>query len=240
MSIRNIATLLIAVALLAGCKKDNYDPPASVLKGRVVYNKEALGLRSNGVQLELWQHGYQLFNKIPVYLDQDGAFKAVLFNGRYKLVLLRGNGPWVDNTDSIDVNLNGSADVDLTVTPFFTVGSTAFTYQAADSSVNATFTISQVVTGKTLESATLYVGKTQFVDAINQMELLNVTPLSTGTQLTVKISLKASKYSNSADRVKQQNLLELYNKKYCYARIGVKTAGVAERIYSAVQQVKLP
>ncbi len=237
---RNIVTLLALLAILAGCKKDNYDPPSSILKGRVVYNKEALGLRSNGVQMELWQHGYQLFNKIPVYIDQDGRFQAVLFNGQYKLTLLRGNGPWQDNTDSIDVNVNGSTEIDLAVTPFFTVGGTTFSYQPADSSVTATFTISQVVSGKTLESATLYVGATQFVDAINQIELTDVSPLATGTQLTAKVSLKASKYSSSADRVKQLNLLSLYNKKYCYARIGVKTSGVAERIYSTVQQLKLP
>lgn len=239
MLLKNIAVVLTIGCMLAGCKKDNYDPPKSILKGRVVYNKEALGLRSNGVQMELWQHGYQLFNKIPVYLDQEGGFQATLFNGQYKLVLLRGNGPWADNTDSIDVTLNGSANIDVMVTPFFTVSNATFTFQPADSTITATFTTNQVVTGKTLESATLYVGKTQFVDAINQMELMNVSPLSTGTQLSVKINLKASKYTSSADRVKQLNLLSLYDKKYAYARIGVKTSGVAERIYSPVQQVRL-
>lgn len=239
MLLRNIAIALTIVCMLAGCKKDNYAPPKSILKGRVVYNKEALGLRSNGVQMELWQYGYQLFNKIPVYLDQEGGFQATLFDGQYKLVMLRGNGPWADNTDSIDVTLRGATDIEVMVTPFFTISNATFTYQPADSTITATFTTNQVVTGKTLESATLYVGQTQFVDAINQMELVNVSPLSAGTQLNAKISLKASKYTSSADRVKQLNLLSLYNKKYAYVRVAVKTSGIAERIYSPVQQVRL-
>jgi hypothetical protein len=100
--------MMASAAILTGCEKDNYQQPKSVLKGRIVYDGQVIGLRSNGVQLELWQHGYQLFTKIPVHVEQDGTFSASLFDGNYKLVRLRGNGPWTDNSDSIDVQLKGS------------------------------------------------------------------------------------------------------------------------------------
>src|SRR4051812_34652244 len=98
--------ILICV-LIAACTKDNYDPPKSMLSGQVVYQGQPVGVRSNGVQLELWQPGYQFFTKIPIYVDQDGTFSAALFDGNYKLTRLKGNGPWADNTDTINVVVKG-------------------------------------------------------------------------------------------------------------------------------------
>src|SRR5690606_35052357 len=118
--------LSIVVIMVMGCEKDNYEEPTSMLTGRVVYQGEPLGMRSGGVQLELWQHGYELFSKIPVHVDQDGSFSARLFDGDYKLVLLRGNGPWADNTDSLDVHIKGSATVDVPVDPYFVITNHAF------------------------------------------------------------------------------------------------------------------
>jgi hypothetical protein len=174
--------LYIAAAIftvLMGCKKDNFDPPGSVLKGRVVYNGQALQVRTptvnasggtttGGVQLELWQYGYQLFTKIPVYVNQDGTFSASLFDGNYKLVRL-GGAPWENNTDSIDIKLNGSLEVDVPVVPFFTVSNASFTFNKADSTVTGTFTVNNVVPGSTLELASISVGPTQFVDVVNQV-----------------------------------------------------------------------
>src|SRR5690606_28374043 len=110
--------LLIGL-VAASCDFDNFEEPKSTLSGRVVYNGEALGLRSNGVELEIWQHGYDLFQKIPVYVAQDGTFSAVLFDGDYKMTLLRGNGPWMDQTDSIDVQVRGDQMSDVEVQPYY-------------------------------------------------------------------------------------------------------------------------
>src|SRR3954470_7127362 len=90
------SVVLLLVAVFLGCKKDNFKAPSSSITGKVVYQGQAVGLRSNGVQLEVWQHGYQLFSKIPVYLAQDGTFTVALFDGDYKVTLLKGNGPWAD------------------------------------------------------------------------------------------------------------------------------------------------
>ena len=98
MKIKNHIYLLFAASILmfAGCKYDNYTAPQSVLSGTVGYQGAGIGVRSNAVQLELWQRGWQLFSKIPVYVQQDGTYKAILFDGDYKLTYLKGVGPWGD------------------------------------------------------------------------------------------------------------------------------------------------
>src|SRR5688572_1503803 len=141
----NSLFLLLIVAALAGCKKDNREPPKSVLSGVVVVDgtKQPVGIASNRVQLELWQSGYALFQKIPVYIDQDGSFSANLFNGQYKLVRLNG-GPWANNSDTINVDINGAANVEVPVRPFFTVGTETITFNKADTSLTSTFNVSRV------------------------------------------------------------------------------------------------
>src|SRR5687768_1881292 len=131
----------ILVVFSAACKKDNFDPPMSWITGTVVYQNQPVGVRSNGVQLELWQPGFANFSKIPVHVAQDGTFSANVFDGDYKLTFLRNNGPWVDRTDTINVSVRGSATVDVPVTPYFLVGSETFTYNAADTSITTSYKV---------------------------------------------------------------------------------------------------
>src|SRR5690606_5947206 len=93
---RILGATLASALLLTGCgitALDNYDPPTSEITGRVLYNGEPVGVRSGGVQLELWQPSYELNQKIPVRIAQDGTFSAAVFNGSYEINLLPGNGP---------------------------------------------------------------------------------------------------------------------------------------------------
>jgi hypothetical protein len=203
----------MAGLLIAGCKKDNYDKPTSTLTGRVVYNKVPLSLRSNGVQLELWQHGYELFTKIPVYVSPEGTFSASLFDGAYKLVLRQGNGPWKDNSDSIDVTVHGTTNIDVEVQPYYIVSGAAFSKTATE--VLADVTIEVVNNSLPVESVTLYLGKTDIVDQVNNVASATIVPdLSQPVKLSVAIPAA----------------LEL--EAYIFARVGVKTAGVAEQVYS--------
>lgn len=243
--------LYIAAAMLTGlmgCKKDNFDPPGSVLRGRIVHNGEVLGVRTptvnaqgsattGGVQLELWQYGYQLFTKIPVYVNQDGTFSASLFDGRYKLVRL-GGAPWENNTDSIDINLQGSADIDVPVVPFFTVSNATYAFNKADSTVTATFTVNNVVAGRTLEVASLSVGPTQFVDVVNQIVNRDQV-VAVGSQVSITISLRPSSYGGDSQKQRREILNQILNKQYAYVRVGAKTQGVGERIYSTVFKLDL-
>jgi hypothetical protein len=225
--IKGIPALLLALmvgATISGCEKDNRTEPKSVLKGRVVFEGQPVGVRSNGVQLELWQHGYQLFTKLPVHVNQDGTFSASLFDGNYKLVRLRGNGPWTDNTDSIDVELRGSKEIDVPVNPYFVLKNEV--YAKGEGKVSATFNVQQVAAGRAIERVNLYLGTTTIVDPSNnvataQEVAANITDLSKPVTLTATIP------SGLASR------------EYVYARIGVKTSGVGEMLFGMPQKIML-
>ncbi|OJV21166.1 MAG: hypothetical protein BGO21_09815 [Dyadobacter sp. 50-39] len=223
--IQCIPALLLALMVgLSGCEKDNRTEPKSVLKGRVVFDGQPVGVRSNGVQLELWQHGYQLFTKIPVHINQDGTFAASLFDGNYKLVRLRGNGPWTDNTDSIDVELRGSKEIDVPVNPYFVLKNDV--YAKGEGKVSATFNVQQVATGRTLERVNLYIGTTTIVDPNNNVA--NAQEVAANlADLSKPVTLTASIPANLASR------------EYIYARIGVKTSGVGEMLFGMPQKIML-
>ena len=215
---------LMATGLLTSCEKDNRAEPKSVLKGRIVHDGQPVGVRSNGVQLEIWQSGYQLFTKIPVYINQDGTFSASLFDGDYKLVRLRGNGPWVDNTDTINVALRGTQELDVPVTPYFVFRND--TYSKGEGKISATFNLQQVNTSRALERVNLYVGTTMIVDPNNNGG--NAQQLAAAiTDLTKPITLTATLSPALAGR------------EYVYARIGVKTSGVGEMLFGAPQKIML-
>jgi hypothetical protein len=216
--------IILSLILLYGCKKDNKEPPSSTITGRVTYNKQPVSLRSNGVQLELWQHGYQLFSKIPVYINQDGTFSAKVFNGNYKLTLLNGNGPWKDKTDSIDVAVDGSVQVDVPVNPYFVISNES--YQKSGKTITATFNLQNLNAGKALELVRIYIGQTIITDQINnaasdQKTAAAITDLS--QPVTLSITVPAS----------------LENKDVVFARVGVKASGVSELLYSQPKEISL-
>lgn len=220
-------SLLAGTALFMGCAKDNVEPPSATLTGRIVYQDQVLGLRSDAStnltnqtsMLELWQRGYQLFTKIPVFVNQDGTFQAKLFDGNYKLVRSRGNGPWVDNTDSIDVQVRGNTVIDVPVTPYFTVTDAAF--QRSGSTLTATCRVNQIVPGKEIDRVVLLISRTQFVDDSNALERTE----KIGTA-AVNLSQVQSFSVNIPSSITGA----------VFARIGVKAAGVGQYVYSPVQK----
>jgi hypothetical protein len=243
----NLLLLLIVISVLGGCKKDNKEPPKSTLTGKVMVEgtKESVGVASNRVQLELWQSGYALFQKIPVYVDQDGTFSANLFDGQYKLVRLSG-APWANNTDTINIDLRGSANVEVPVKPFFTVGNETITFNAADTSITSTFGVSRVDATKTADRVSLHLGLTNFVDAVNnQMPLPaannDKTPASNylTAPTTIKVFLNPARYPGSSTAELRRQLGLAIQKGYLFARVAVRTTGVTERFYSQVKQINL-
>ena len=237
-NILSIITLLALISVLAGCKKDNFDQPTSILSGRIVYQDQAIGVRTptinlnydrdrtstNGVQVEIWQYGYQLRTKIPQFVAYDGTWSAALFDGDYKITMVKGNGPWVDKTDTISVSVRGNTTLDIPVIPFYLIKNESF--QKAGTTVTATFNVQTVNITKTLESVKIYLNKTILVDQNNQ--------LATGTKLasaipdlskpiTVDVTIPAS----------------LATADYCFARVGVKIAGLAEICYALPQKIAL-
>jgi hypothetical protein len=243
----NLLLLLIIVSVLGGCKKDNREPPKSTLSGTVMVEgtKQAVGVASNRVQLELWQSGYALFQKISVYVDQDGTFSANLFDGEYKLVRLSG-APWANNTDTITVNLKGSATVDVPVKPFFTLANDNISFNPADTSITATFNVTRLDATKTADRVSLHLGLTNFVDAVtNQIPLpaANNDKAPASDYLTaastIKLFLNPNRYAGTTNAELRRQLGLALQKGYLFGRVAVRTSGVTERFYSQVKQINL-
>jgi hypothetical protein len=220
--------ILILSVVLVSCKKDNREPPKSTITGTIMYNKQPLSVKqsgsSGGVELELWQYGYQLLNKIPVYVNQDGKFSAKVFDGNYKLTLVRDNGPWANRTDSINVVVKGSTDVDVTVDPYFLISNA--TFQRSGTIITATFNIAKINTTKALELARLYIGQTLITDQGNNAT--NVSKAAAAIpDLSVPVTISATVPASLA------------TKDYVYVRLGVKAVGVNELLYTQPQLVSL-
>jgi len=226
MKIKIYIYLLFAasVTMLAGCKYDNYTAPSSMLSGTIGYQGQAIGVRSNAVQLELWQRGYQLFTKIPVYVQQDGTFMAMLFDGDYKLTYLKGVGPWVTKTDSIAVSVRGNTVVDFPVEPFFIIKTSSFVKSGTN--ITGTLTLQRVNSTQTLEAVRIYLNKGIIVDA--NINLANASIAASAitdiaAPVTINVTIPTTLSAND----------------YLYARVGVKTTGVTELAYGVPQQVVL-
>lgn len=212
-------SLLIASAfmllLVAGCGKDNYDAPSSMLSGRIVYNGTPIGLKgTNGtVQLQLWERGHALFTPIPVYVHQDGSFSAILFNGSYMLVHRDGNGPWVNSHDTVRFTVNGSSHVDYPVTPYYMISDVQHTLD--NNLLKMSFKVEGIDNSRKIEYVTLMANKTQFVDFTSNSKRTDLQGVVAGQ---VELSMDVSDL--------------LANEKAVFARIGLKVEGVEEGIYT--------
>ncbi|WP_163358041.1 DUF3823 domain-containing protein [Dysgonomonas sp. 25] len=201
---------------LTSCDKDNYNPPKITLTGKVTYNGEPIGVRGTDrqVQMQLWQDGYDLYEPIEVYIDQEGSFTAKVFKGEYKLVSRDNHGPWVNNRDTVFVNVKGNMEVDYPVTPYYILSNVNIT--SSGNIVTATFDIDQITAGKNIESIHLYVNRTQFVDQDNKKIDVTDPSLTTGSHT---LTADMSSFTKP-------------NEQIMYARIGVKIAGVNHTLYS--------
>jgi hypothetical protein len=224
--------VLAGVALLAGCEifgLDNYDEPASSLTGRVVYQGQPIGVRSGGVQLELWQPAYPLAVKIPVHIAQDGSFTASLFDGDYEINLLPGNGPWVDDATRIPLPVRKNGSVDIAVTPYYLVGNEQV--RNDDGAIVATFRVQSIHTTRLVEYVGLYVSTTGIVDRNNQVLRLERprAQIPSFDAIEMRLTLPES------IRVKP----EPGPRTEVFVRLGVKTVGVAELVYSPVYRIAI-
>jgi hypothetical protein len=92
-----------------------------------------------------------------------------------------------------------------------------------------------VVAGKNLEVASLSVGATQFVDVVNQVVTKDES-VAAGAQVSMKINIRPGSYP---EKTRKELLNQILHKQYAFVRVGAKTQGVGERIYSTVQKVEL-
>src|SRR5690606_27076300 len=222
---RFLNTVLFAgVVAVSSCGLDNYDAPESKLFGRLTYNGEPIGVRGTGeaVQLQLYQDGYELRNPIPVYVAQDGTFEAVLFDGEYKLVTRDNNGPWLNDRDTTVVNLRSTANVDIEVTPYFTLSNVSLALNG--SSLTASFQINQIVEEADADYAMILVSKTAFADDVVYIIREDLSDPEVGTVLTRTIDLSGNGDFNAGASL--------------FARVGLRPAGKDQAIYSQVVKLR--
>lgn len=215
--------------LFASCEYDNFDAPSATLSGRVVYEGNPVGVRTTGTELELWQPGYQLYTKIPIYVAQDGTFSASLFDGTYKLVRL-GGAPWeAQSGDTLTIDVKGNTVVDVPVNPYFIIKNESF-QKGADGTIAVKFTIEKIVASATVESINLYLGKGILTDH-NKNEngddkynrQFDLSKLILGQEMTMTSIIPES----------------LIKSGFCFARIGIKSNKSNEYLYTQVQKISL-
>jgi len=213
-----------ASLFLSGCGYDNFDAPELTLSGRVVYQGSALSVRNNGPQLELWQDGFPLRSPITVYMQQDGSFSAKLFAGQYKLVR-RADAPWLQQaTDTVRVNLTANMNLDVPVTPYFTI--TGESFEKSGTSIIAKLVVNKVVPTANLDFVRLYLGKSILTDQVQREVRVdaNLGNVVLGQQLQISSGALPD---------------NLKNLDFVYARVGVKSTSAGEYIYSPVQKISL-
>ena len=218
------------VISLAACKKDNYSAPSSTLNGKIQYQGEAIQVEYNKVSFELYQYGFGRVGAIGSSFAQDGTYSALLFDGDYKLIIPNGQGPfkWPQTSagkpDSVAISLKGNKTMDLDVIPYYMIRSPKFA--ASSGKVTASFKIDKIVTdatAKDIEVITLYINKTQFVsgDFNNARASIAGSAIVDPNNINLEVNIPAM--------VPEQN--------YIFARIGLKIAGVEDRIFSPVEKL---
>lgn len=220
--------LTVIIALLSlvftSCEYDNFDEPNATLSGRIVYQGTPLGIRTNGAQLELWQGGYELYTKIPVYIAHDGSFSASLFNGQYKLVRLSG-APWLPQSqDTIIIDVKGHTVKDIEVVPYLSIRNESF-QKVSTGTVTAKFTIDKVVDDSELAEVRLFFGKNLLTDQ-NKHEFAIDKPIETitpGQETSITATLP-------------EDLVKLG---YLFIRVGVRSNKSNEFIYTQVKKIDL-
>jgi hypothetical protein len=250
MKLRGLLVAALAPMLLfTGCDNifglDNYDEPNAMLTGRLLYQGNPVNVRTGGIEMELWQPGFELNTKINVYVNQEGSYSASIFNGSYKLIPIAGQGPWLVTTDTLNVTVSGETTADFSVTPYFVPNNPQFSFIAANGTpaspegrvqvtLNVGTVVSPIQTARQVEWVGLYVATTAFLDRTNravQVEQLRAAlpatyltaPITLGINLPAGIRVTPS----PAPRT------------HVYVRAGIKVTGIGEMIFTPITKLAI-
>lgn len=222
------------IASISACEKDNLKGPTSILTGHVTFQGQPVGVRqvggtppaTIGVIYDIFQPGYAFFTPIPLHINNDGSFKATLFDGEYKIARRNtASGPWFEKNDTISVSVRGSASIDIPVEPYFIIKDASFS--KSGTSISATFTVEKNGThSNTLERAALFIGRYSLLDAgAGSAVAQPTTPPSVtlGQPVTLTWVIPAS----------------IAGDDYIFARVGIKTIGITEYLYTQTTKIQL-
>ena len=226
-----IALMVFCLAAFS-CKKDNYEEPKSKLSGKFHYKGEAIHVQHDQVPFELFEYGFGKVGSIVSAITQEGTYSHVLFDGNYKLIVRPNQGPFywpqsAGKSDSLSVTVKGDTQLDIEVEPYYMIRTPQIARSGGN--VTATFKIEKIITdatrAKNLETATLFINKTQFVSGNDNIARANIAGGAITDLNNVSLSVTVPTISTA------QN--------YVFARIGVKTAGVEDWIFSPVVKLTL-
>ncbi|WP_437920388.1 DUF3823 domain-containing protein [Sphingobacterium sp. LRF_L2] len=218
-----LAVAIVITGLLTSCEYDNFEEPSSMLTGKVMYENTTIGVRRHGTRLQVIQKGYALQTPMDIYIDQDGTYSAVVSDGDYKLFRV-GDAPWLPQAaDTIEITVKGNTQIDVPVTPYFTVEDESFL--VSNNSLIATFKVNKIVSTANVDAVKLYLGETLFTDnsKYEYSQELDVNSLTLGTVTNITAAIPSS----------------LQNLDYVFARVGVKSTSSGEYYYSQVQKIAL-
>ena len=228
-----LLTAILLGALLFSCEKDNYDPPSARLTGRLLYQGEPIYVEYDRVSYELYQDGFGKTGPLGSTFTPEGEFSQLLFDGEYKMIIPIGQGPFiplrnsVGAADTLLVDLRGSEEIEVEVTPYWMIRNPQFR-KGEQNSISGTFSLEQIATGENareIESATLYVSKTTFANSQTNVATASI------------VGGDIPDMNNVALRVGVPELQPIQN--YVFASIGVKFVDVEDLIFSPTQRVDL-
>ncbi|WP_205514451.1 DUF3823 domain-containing protein [Longitalea arenae] len=224
--------MLATIATMMSCRKDNYDEPGVLLQGHIVYKGEPIQVEYNQVPFELYQHGFGKTGPINAVFAQDGSYSVLLFSGEYRFIIPNGQGPfkWKQTAagapDTTIVALNGSQELDIEVMPYYMIRNPRFSKTGGN--IAGSFTIEKIITdasARDIESVSLYLNKTQFVSGADNVALktMNGSDITDPNNVNLSVAVPTLNPAQS----------------YVFARIGLKIAGVEDRIFSPVMKIDL-
>lgn len=241
--IYKIASLLLLAVFATSCGMDNYDAPESKLYGQILY-KDASGVEhplqvkgtGEAIKLSLYQYGWQLSDGITLFANQEAKFEAVLFNGDYHMITNNNNGPWKTvqiseaKKDTVDFTLKGSTEVKIYVTPFFMIENAAISLNGT--AVSATCDVKQIIPDATVNTQSVFISSTQFVDEQTNFVRVDFNENKTAGNKNFSFNITDAGQLKTLENAKNR-----IGK--VYARIGVKAEGADQFIYSEVFELSL-
>lgn len=230
-----VALTMVSFLLVSSCSKelDNRTYPTSRISGRFLYNGQPIQVMatssdaggSNPLQLIQTGPGKFIYGVIKMFTKADGTYTILTYDGNYSLVNSPGKGPWLQ-PDTIKLTLKGEANVNFNVTPYHWISDYKTTF--VDSVFTANFKLEKVVPTANLERVVLYLGTSHLVDITSKQGERVFTGITPGN-VTISFNLKTL---NNADKA------ALRTTGVTFARIGVKTQGVGDLLYSTVTELK--
>ena len=164
---------------------------------------------------------YEDRGAINLFVNSDGEFNSLMYNGFYKIVLRQDRGPWIPRKDTIEVNIKGNQILDVEVTPYFLIKDTEIDFQ--NKVVKVKCKINQVVETASIDRAVIYISKTKLVDNVAKIAEKSFTNLTPGEH-EFTFDLSDNGVTDAA--------------KFLYARVGVKARQGNDYIFSEVTQLR--